>query len=231
MKGFLRRFKVVWNRQLIVFLVAAFLMVALDFMSKWLVQTFVQEGNAGRIAVIENFFYINKSYNIAVAFSIGSSWGVGGRVLNIMISIVMSVAIFFYWLTHNHKMRTIERVVALLLGAGAVGNLIDRAFYWKAITGFDGVIDFFQFYLGGGPSKAVNFFNPFATFNVADAYLTIGIFMLLVLLIVDIFKSDKSMEKAPTGAKQMEKPQEIKAPSEEKAEDAPEEEPVPEEKE
>ena len=197
MKGPFAKLKIVWSRRLILFLVGAFLLVALDFASKWLVQSFVKEGDYNAIPVIENFFYINKSYNTAVAFSLGKGWGLGGRVLNILISIVMSIAIFFYWLTHDPKMRPFERVIALLLGAGAVGNLIDRAFYWQATTGFDGVIDFLQFYLGGGPHNGVNFFNPFATFNVADAYLTVGIFALIVLLIVDIFKSDREMQKPP----------------------------------
>lgn len=207
--------KVVWSKRLILFLCGAFLMVVLDFVSKWLVQNFVGVGDSNRITVIENFFYINKSYNTAVAFSLGAGLGVWGRVLNIAISLIMSFVIFWYWLTHDHKMKPIERVVALLLGAGAVGNLIDRAFYWQGTTGFDGVIDFFQFYLGGGPLKSVNFFNPFATFNIADAYLTIGLVLLLVLLIVDIFKSDRDMQKPPVIQVTEEKPQEIPTTSEE----------------
>ena len=213
--NFLKKLHVVWNKRLILFLVGAFLMVALDFLSKWLVQLNVGEGDANRITVIENFFYINKSYNTAVAFSIGKSWGVWGRVLNIMISLVMSFVIFGYWLTHDHKFRMSERIVALLLGAGAVGNLIDRAFYWEATTGFNGVIDFFQFYLGGGPSKKGNFFNPFATFNVADAYLTIGIFALIILLVIDMIRSDKGQSEAPAYAAPESKPEEIVKPSEE----------------
>ena len=211
----LSKFRVVWSKRLILFLVFAAVMVGLDQLVKWLVQANVGLGDANRITVIENFFYINKSYNTAVAFSIGSTWGVGGRVLNISISVVMSVVIFFYWLTHDHKMKVPERIIALLLGAGAVGNLIDRAFYWEAITGFDGVIDMFQFYLGGGPSKSVNFFNPFATFNVADAYLTIGIFALLILLVVDMIRAEKVESQAPAYVASDSKPEEIKKPSEE----------------
>ena len=196
MRNPFRNLKVVWSKQLIVFLCIAFAMVVLDFATKWLVQSFLGEGDANRITIIENFFYINKSYNTAVAFSIGKGWGVWGRVLNIPISVVMSVAIFFYWLTHDHKMKIYERIIALLLGAGAVGNLIDRAFYWQGTTGFDGVIDFFQFYLGGGPGKAYSVVNPFATFNVADSYLTIGIIALLVVLIVGMIRGDKEMVKS-----------------------------------
>ena len=193
MKQWLR---VHWTKSLLIGVGVAFLLVLADLLVKWAVELNTIENEP--IAVIPNFFYITKSYNTAVAFSIGKNWGVGGRVLNIMISIVMSVAIFWYYLTHNDRLKTPERITAVLLGAGAVGNLIDRAFYWEATTGFNGVIDFFQFYLGGGPDKPVNFFNPFATFNFADACLTVGIVVLLVLLIVDMVKgSDKSLREDP----------------------------------
>lgn len=218
MRNPFRNLKVVWSKGLIIFLCIAFAMVALDFATKWLVQSFLPEGDASRLTIIENFFYINKSYNTAVAFSIGSTWGVGGRVLNISISVIMSVVIFFYWLTHDHKMKIYERIIALLLGTGAVGNLIDRAFYWKATTGFDGVIDFFQFYLGGGPGKNPSFINPFATFNVADSYLTIGIIALLVVLIVDMIRGDRG-SKPETKPESIEnKPKEIPSSEEKEGE-------------
>ncbi|MCR5348294.1 MAG: signal peptidase II [Bacilli bacterium] len=184
------KMKVTWTKSLIIGLVVAGVLVGVDFLSKWLVQSLVPL--ASPIEVIPNFFYITKSYNTAVAFSIGSGWGVWGRVLNITISVVMSFAIFFYYLTHESKMKPVEKIIAVLLGAGAVGNLIDRAFYWSGTTGFDGVIDFFQFYLGGGPGAPSGFFNPFATFNFADACLTIGILMLLVVLVIDLIRDGKN---------------------------------------
>lgn len=186
-----------WSRSLIIFFSVSILLVVLDFLSKWLVELNTVEGEA--ITVIPNFFYITKSYNIAIAFSLGSTWGVGGRVLNILISVILSVVIYWYWLTHDHKLRFWERFTAMLLGAGAVGNLIDRAFYWDITTGFNGVIDFFQFYLGGGPNNPVNFVNPFATFNFADACLTVGIVILLIILIVDMVSDARknSLSKDP----------------------------------
>ena len=197
-----------WDRTLILGVAVAAVLVILDLLIKWLVQNNVGLGDANKIEVIPNFFYINKSYNTAVAFSIGSSWGVGGRVLNILISIVMSVAIFWYYLTHNDRMKTWERVTAVLLGAGAVGNLIDRAFYWEATVGFDGVVDMFQFYLGGGPSAPHGFFNPFATFNFADMCLTIGIVILIVIMLTDLIRNrdtsleaDPRLNQKPTGIK------------------------------
>ena len=210
-----------WSRSLIIFFSVSILLIVLDFLSKWLVQLNTVEGEA--ITVIPNFFYITKSYNIAIAFSLGATWGVGGRVLNILISVILSLVIYWYWLTHDHKLRFWERFTAMLLGAGAVGNLIDRAFYWDMTTGFNGVIDFFQFYLGGGPNNPVNFVNPFATFNFADACLTVGIVILLIILIVDMISDarknslskDPRLESKPQQIQNSESAQEKPAENEE----------------
>lgn len=179
------------SKPLILFGVGALLLVGIDLLTKWLAEIFLVEGELN--AIIPNFLYFTKSYNTAVAFSLGSSLPMPvGRAINITISVVMSVAILWYWILNDDRFNNFQRSIAMLLAAGAVGNLIDRAFYWEAITGFDGVIDFIQFYLGGGPSAPNNFVNPFATFNLADSYLTIGMIMLIVLLVIDMIKESKN---------------------------------------
>ena len=190
MKQFLKKIPL-----LAYFFIGAFLLVVLDFAMKWIVQNNCTPFEP--IAVIPNFFYINLSYNTKIAFSWGLE-GVGGRILNISISVVMSVAISWYWIKSNKSFKPVMRVIMMLILAGAVGNLIDRAFYWSGTTGFDGVIDFAQFYLGGGPSKAQSWVNPFATFNLADAYLVVGVIMLLIYEIIDMIKNrDRSLEADP----------------------------------
>lgn len=179
------------SKRLILFGVGALLLVGIDLLTKWLAEIFLVEGELN--AIIPNFLYFTKSYNTAVAFSLGSSLPMPvGRAINITISVVMSVAILWYWILNDDRFNNFQRSIAMLLAAGAVGNLIDRAFYWEAITGFDGVIDFIQFYLGGGPSAPSNFVNPFATFNLADSYLTIGMIMLIVLMVIDMIKESKN---------------------------------------
>ena len=97
----------------------------------------------------------------------------------------------FGWDTHGLPIEVqltksgVNRKSMALLFAGAVGNLIDRTFYWSGTTGFDGVIDFMCFYLQG-PTN-----NPFAIFNVADASLSIGIVMLIIVLLVRDIKKEK----------------------------------------
>ena len=187
------------HRNFLLWIGIALLLVVLDQASKWIANCNLTVGQP--VALIPNFLYASLSYNTKVAFSWGID-GIGGRILNISISLVMSVVIGIYWAFHHKKFKKVEKIIALLLFAGAVGNLIDRAFYWQGIVGFDGVIDFIQFYLGGGPNASPNFFNPFATFNFADSYLTIGIIMLLVFIIVDMVKNgDKSLQEDPRAAK------------------------------
>ena len=83
-----------------------------------------------------------------------------------------------------------SKVISLMLMiGGAVGNLIDRAFYWESIVGFDGVIDFLDFEFGK--------LGHFATFNIADAALVIGVLLLIVIMIIEMIKESK--EKAKRG--------------------------------
>ena len=196
----------------------AFLLFLLDLISKWVVENSLELGQM--VTVIPNFFYLTKSYNTGAAFSLGANWGVGGRILGIAISVLMSGAILWYWIVNNKKIHNLERVCLMLLSSGAVGNLIDRAFYWEGTTGFNGVIDFLQFYLGGGPSAPNSPLNPFATFNVADACLTIGVVLLIVALVIDAIKNNKNdpNEKDPRLEKKHQAPSEENASEEKKGE-------------
>ncbi|MCF0113299.1 MAG: signal peptidase II [Bacilli bacterium] len=177
-------------RSILLWMGLVVLLIGIDLLSKWLVELNLKVGELN--VIIPNFLYFTKSYNVAIAFSLGSELPMAlGRTINILISLVMSVLILWYWILHHEKLRIYEKICALLLASGAVGNLIDRAFYWEATTGFNGVIDFIQVYLGGGPSAPSGFFNPFATFNLADSYLVIGVIALLVIMVIDMIK-DKS---------------------------------------
>ena len=77
------------------------------------------------------------------------------------------------------------RFALILILAGGVANVVDR---FMAITGnyyFDGVRDFFNFE-----------FMSFPVFNAADAYVTVGAFILIIYLIVQIFVQGSKDRKA-----------------------------------
>ena len=192
MKGLLAKWKSLSKetKSGIYFGLGAIALFIVDIVTKWVVNNNLKVGDS--IAVIPNFFYITLSYNTGAAFSLGSTWGVWGRILGIAISLIMSVCIIWYWAKSNKKVKNFERLCLMLLVAGAVGNLIDRAFYWEGTTGFNGVIDFLQFYLGGGPEKANSVVNPFATFNVADACLVVGVILMICYFVYDAIKNSKN---------------------------------------
>lgn len=168
------------------------LLFALDVLSKWLVVGALKsEGNS--IEVIKDFFYITLSFNTGSAFSLGAG-NMAMRVVFIVISWLMSIGISFYYIRHYKKEDLWMNAVYAMLLAGALGNLIDRTFYWEETVGFTGVIDFLQFYIFGRNA------NPFATFNIADASLVVGVAIALIVVIVRLIK-EKMKESAEEQAR------------------------------
>lgn len=154
------------------------LVFVLDIVSKWIVVNHFGPANAGsseRIEVIKGFFYIIFATNEGAAWSLGSS----SRVLWIVISVVLSAGLLAYFIKKMKSMTRWMRAAFALMIAGALGNLIDRCFYWESTTGFSGVVDWLDFYLPTG---------EFPTFNIADSALVVGVGILIVLLIIDIIK-------------------------------------------
>ena len=98
-------------------------------------------------------FYFVSSYNYGAAFGILQGW----KWFFIIISFLVLIIIY-----HYRKINGYGYIGLILLISGIIGNLIDRIYY-----GY--VRDFIA--LGFFPS-----------FNIADSYNTIGIFLLLIYL-------------------------------------------------
>lgn len=109
-------------------------------------------------------FNIALAYNYGAAFSFLNVPGGAQRWIFTGISLVVSLLliVWLYRLTMQEKWLSLS--FALILG-GAVGNLIDRAYY-----GY--VIDFIQVYYKD---------SYFPTFNIADSAIFCGTALLLVL--------------------------------------------------
>jgi signal peptidase II len=122
--------------------------------------------------VIPNYFSIIFSRNPGIAFSFFSnSSGMGTRILLVVGSLLI-IALIAWLLVAGREASAINAAgLALLLG-GAAGNLTDRIVH-GAVT------DFLQVWLRFLP---LPIFNPWPTFNVADAAVTIG----AILLICDV---------------------------------------------
>lgn len=149
------------------------LLIIIDQVTKWSVVNAFDKVKGASFVVIPDFFQIKLQYNEGSSFSLGANvpWM---RYVFIAISWLASAWMIWYWVKNLKKKDAfIDAILALCL-AGAIGNAIDRTFYWEPVVGFSGVVDFLSFRLFG--------FYDFAVFNVADACLVIGVFAMIVLV-------------------------------------------------
>lgn len=117
----------------------------------------------GKTVVIEGFFYFTFTENSGSAFSFLSDvwWG------QIFFKILTVIALAAFSLLLVNSVKKDKKFLAfglVTIIGGTVGNFIDR-------LAFDKVRDFIGFTFGN--------YN-FAIFNLADAFLTVGVIMLLV---------------------------------------------------
>lgn len=158
----------------------------------------------GQEIVFLDWFIIHFTENKGMAFGMEFGGDVGKYILSIF-RLIAIVAICFY-LNHLVKLNTKKGVVfsiALIL-AGAIGNMIDSAFYGlifsesygQVATVFEGgysgllqgkVVDMFYFPLFKGvlpewiPFKGGDYFIFFrSVFNIADAAISVGVINLLL---------------------------------------------------
>jgi signal peptidase II len=128
----------------------------LDQLTKWWATNALAEGP---IVVIDDWFRFRLTYNTGASFSIFSG---GGQIVALVA--IGVVALIFYIL--GDASRRIEAVALGLVLGGALGNLTDRVLRGSGFL--DGaVVDFIDF-------------SFFATFNVADMAINIGVLVLFI---------------------------------------------------
>jgi len=117
---------------------------------------------------ITGFFNITKAYNYGAAFSFLDHEGGWQRWFFTTISLVVSIVLSVWLYRMSMKEKWLSISISLILG-GAIGNLIDRAWY-----GY--VVDFIQVHWNG---------SYFPSFNIADAAISCGTVVLILLTIFE----------------------------------------------
>ena len=139
------------------YIVLAVLMIVLDQAVKYWAFTSLQVQQT--IPLIENVFHLTYVENRGAAFSMfaqfDSRWIF--VALAVIISIAISVALYKGWMQN-----ALGRWSLVLVGAGAIGNAIDRV-----ARGF--VVDLFDFRL-----------IHFPVFNVADVFICVGAVLFVI---------------------------------------------------
>ena len=143
----------------IILLVIAAVLVVLDQISKYLVVLYLPKEEQIRvIPYLFNFTYVENK---------GAAWGMmaNSRWIFIIVSAI-AVAVLAVLLLYFAKSKKVFVSSLVLIFAGGIGNMIDRIF-----NGY--VVDFIQ----------LDFFQKFPVFNVADSYVTVGGFMLIIYIL------------------------------------------------
>jgi signal peptidase II len=136
--------------------------VATDFISKRLVEShFVPHVEND---IIGGWVRFTLTYNTGAAMNI--SLGGASRVVFTALALVM-LAVIFGMYRHTRADETVQPIALALIAGGALGNLLDR------LRSAKGVVDFID--VGIGDSR-------FWTFNVADAGVTCGAILLMLVL-------------------------------------------------
>lgn len=132
-----------------IYAILAAVLVAVDQIVKYLVMTNIPSG--GHVPFIPYILELTYVTNTGAAFSIFSEHTWALALVSLVMSLVLALALWKNLFRHPFG-----KLALTLLLAGAVGNLIDRAF-----RGF--VVDMFNV-----------LFMRFAVFNVADICVVVG---------------------------------------------------------
>ncbi len=159
-----------WWLYLVELAVVATILVA-DLLSKKYAWSFLDQN--GVKENILNLFNLVKVKNEGAGFGIFQGKTVALTVITFIVVIVMLIYLFFAlkeseWL----------RISLVFIVGGGIGNIVDR-------IKFGYVRDFIQF----------SFWDDFPVFNVADSFVTVGAFMLVIVLIVMLVQEGKKNQK------------------------------------
>lgn len=138
------------------------------------------------IDIIPGFLGVSYVINPNVAFGMGSTNPLVNKIIFSIVASLITVAIIIFLALKWDKTKKLYRAVAMMVIAGALGNLIDRIFYTPEFLHSDvaGVVDWIDFY---GIWK----FN----FNIADSCVCIAAAILIVDTIVTSIKEARENKK------------------------------------
>ena len=159
------------KNKLTVNLIFILILFFIDRVSKFLIIRFNNETEEANI-ILTPFLNLNLVWNEGIAFGLLSfDDDLSYRLVTLFISIVILILFFMLY-----KAEKLNRVALIMVIGGATGNFFDRIYY-------SAVPDFVEIYY-----KSFHWF----IFNVADIFITLGVFCLIY---VELITKDKLDEK------------------------------------
>lgn len=151
-------------RRYTLWMAIALVIVVSDQLTKLAIVDFIDL--YGKVS-LTSFLALTHQHNYGAAFSFLADAGGWQRWFFVALAAIVSVVLAVWvWKIRHEGPAILVAGLSLVLG-GAVGNLIDRI-----RLGY--VVDFIQVDL------SVPFFDPFPSFNVADAAITVGAALLII---------------------------------------------------
>ena len=151
-------------------LFVALLVILADQVSKFYVMTYLM--NDGHYIGVTSFFNVIQAWNTGVSFSMFNDGGKTGLIILSLIAVVVVIFLLRWMYKDNSKL---IRVALGMIVGGAIGNLIDRIRYGA-------VYDFLDFHVSG---------HHWPAFNVADSFICIGAFLIIVYGMFSVEKRTK----------------------------------------
>lgn len=131
--------------------------------------------------LIPGFLRVNYLINENIAFGLSLGSSLATRIVFSIVAILVVTGIIIYLIKKWGNLKGFHKAVAMMIMAGALGNVIDRMFYSAEYLNYDvggrlaeGVVDWIDFYGIWG-------FN----FNIADSSVVVAAFMLIIYMIVE----------------------------------------------
>jgi signal peptidase II len=146
-------------------LLTVMIIIVLDQWTKSLVIHNLKIGSEVPFPLVGHYLVLQYTQNNGAAFSIFQ----GNMILVLLIGIAIIVIATLYLRMLNSGSLLLKLVFGLIIG-GAFGNLIDRLLH----NGY--VVDFVSF-------RIPEIGYKFAIFNVADACISVGVFLLLAIVL------------------------------------------------
>ena len=144
-------------------IILSIIFIIIDQVSKIIVVNNLTNNKS--IEVIKSFFYLTYTNNKGAAFSILT----GRRILLILVALIV-IGVLIYYVRKNKIEGKVNKIALSLVIGGSIGNLIDRILRGA-------VVDFIDVKIFG--------YN-FPIFNLADTFIVIGVF----LLIIEMFRKE-----------------------------------------
>jgi signal peptidase II len=153
-------------------LLTVIIVVSLDQWTKSLVVEYLSPpGSKPIIPLVGQYLVVDYIQNRGAAFGLFAN----NIFLAVLIAAAIGVVVYLYTRILNSGALAYKLVFGMIIG-GAVGNLLDRAHN----GGY--VVDFISFRI-----PQINYY--FAIFNVADACISVGVFLLFVLALFKGFRN------------------------------------------